>query len=188
MQTILLGVCAYLLGSIPTGKIVGLTQHIDIQKKGSGNIGFANAVRVLGWKLGVLVLVGDVLKGLLPTLLAVHYLEPLSRQLFVVSFLPIIGHAFPIWLKFKGGKSIATGLGVLIVLAPIAAVFVVAVYGLAIAIFKKSAIGSLTAAWFLPLFALFAYPDYTVYFLVFALFATYTHRNNIKQIIKEYAH
>src|SRR4051812_28575572 len=108
VQILALALLGYLLGSIPFGKLLGLMRSIDIQKRGSGNIGFANAVRVLGWKMAVLVLAGDVLKGCAAVLIANQYLS--QTGVLVVGVAALLGHVFPVWLHFKGGKGIATGL------------------------------------------------------------------------------
>src|SRR5258708_5216306 len=92
---------AYLLGSIPFGKLIGKRHGIDIQKHGSGNIGFANVRRTLGWQAGLIVLTGDILKGFIPVLIARQYLS--TYQVLVVALVAMLGHIFPIWLKFNGG-------------------------------------------------------------------------------------
>lgn len=172
---------AYLCGSIPFGKIVGKLYGVDIQKHGSGNIGFANVNRVLGWKAGLMVLPGDVLKGTIPVIIANHYLG--LDQVLVVALAAILGHVFPIWLKFKGGKGIATGLGVTLVISPIVGCLALLVYVLGFTIFRKSAPSSIIAAWSLPLVCLFFYPKYALFYLVLAVVTIWTHRTNIKLML-----
>ncbi|MBI1857028.1 glycerol-3-phosphate 1-O-acyltransferase PlsY [Candidatus Saccharibacteria bacterium] len=176
---------AYLCGSVPFAKIVGKMYGIDIQKHGSGNIGFANTVRVLGWKAGFMVLPGDVLKGTAPTLLATKYLD--TNLVMIVALFAILGHIFPIWLKFKGGKGIATGLGVTLVINPVIGCLAPAVYLVSFYFFRKSAPSSITAAWSLPLFCLALYPKYTYFYLVLAFVTVWTHRNNIRVMLSERA-
>lgn len=181
-----LAVLAYLCGSVPTGKLLGLRKSIDIQKHGSGNIGFANVVRVLGWRSGVVVLVVDVLKGFAPVFVASR-LGVEGAALLVIGLMPIIGHAFPVWLGFRGGKSIAAGFGVLLALAPLLALSGAAVYCLVFAVWRKSALGSLVGTWSLLVWAAALEPQLTFYVLLLALFATYTHRQNIRELAKAYA-
>ena len=188
IEIVLLFVFAYFLGSFPTGKLIGRARGIDIQKNGSGNIGFANAVRVLGWQAGIIVLVVDILKGFMPVYIAHYSFGATIQQQMIIGIAPIIGHAYPIWLRFKGGKSIATGLGVLIALNPLIATLGITVYLMVFMISRKSAAGSLTAAWSLPLIAFIVQPMLCLYFIILALFATYTHRANIRQFIYEYNH
>ena len=174
---------AYLSGSIPFGKLVGAYYGIDIQKHGSRNIGFANVVRVLGWKAGPVVLIGDVCKGLISVLIARQYLN--DFQLLAVAVAAVAGHIFPIWLKFRGGKGIATGLGVTIVISPILGLFGLLIYLLSFVRFRKSAPSSLTAIWCLPLICLVTLKQYALFYFTLALLATWAHRNNIKEMIKE---
>lgn len=181
MAYIFLIILAYLCGLIPFGKIVGKFYGIDIQKHGSGNIGFANVVRVLGLKAGLMVLPGDVLKGTIPVLIATHYLG--LDQVFVVALAAVLGHIFPIWLKFKGGKGIATGLGVTLVLSPIVGCLALLVYVLGFVFFRKSAPSSIIAAWSLPLLCWAFYPKYALFYLVLAVVTIWTHRTNIKMML-----
>lgn len=186
MQILFWGIVSYLLGSIPFGKIYGLKfKGIDIQKHGSGNIGFANACRVLGVKIGILVLMSDVLKSYLPIVAAMYFFNVSSVIILVMGAAAIIGHAFPVWLKFRGGKSIATGFGVTLAIAPQIAATGLGLYTISFYIFRKSAIASLIAASSLPLAAVLFRSDLVVYFLTFALFAIYTHRSNIKELFHD---
>lgn len=174
-------VLAYLSGSIPTGKIIGHFHGIDIQKKGSGNIGFANAWRVLGWRVAWIVLTVDVLKGYLPVLVATRYLS--GTMLLVVGLAAILGHIFTIWLNFKGGKGVATGFGVMLALEPSVAITGLAVYGLVITLARQSALASLSAIWSMPIVAVVLDKHIVIYLLLLALLGTWTHRNNIRQML-----
>ena len=174
---------AYLCGSIPFAKLVGKYYGIDIQKHGSGNIGFANVVRVLGWKASPIVLIGDVCKGLVPVIIAKEFLSP--YQVLAVAIAAVVGHIFPIWLKFKGGKGIATGLGVTLVISPVVGSFGLLVYLIGFARFKKSAPSSLMAIWCLPLICLVFFKQYALFYFGLALLATWAHRNNIREMVKE---
>lgn len=176
---------AYLCGSIPFGKIVGKFQGIDIQKQGSGNIGFANVVRVLGWQAGAIVLTGDVMKGFMPVLIAKHYLN--GYQILVVALAAVAGHIFPIWLKFRGGKGVATGLGVTLALSPLLGGLGLLIYLLSFAKFRKSASASLIATWCLPLLCFAFLSRFALFYLGLALLATWAHRNNLQQMVKETA-
>ncbi len=173
---------AYLLGSIPFGKIVGNRRGIDIQKHGSGNIGFANAFRVLGWKPSLIVLAGDILKGLIPVLIASQQLP--TYQTLIVGFAAVVGHIFPVWLGFKGGKGIATGLGVTLVLTPLVALLGAVVYLVAFSYFRKSGPSSIVAAWSLPVFCAVVSPAYVWFYVSLGLLALWTHRNNLKDFKK----
>lgn len=176
---------AYLFGSFPTGKIVGKYKGVDIQKKGSGNIGFANAVRVLGWKSGFIVLVGDVTKGFIPTYIASNNLS--YQWTLVVALVAVLAHIFPVWLKFNGGKGIATGLGVTLAIVPLVAILGFATYIIGIKFFKKSGPSSVIAAWSLPVYAIFIDQRFIIFGLILALLGTWTHRSNLREYRTQHA-
>ena len=139
--TIILLLTGYFFGSIPFGKLVAHSYGIDIQKRGSGNIGFANVRRIVGWRAGLITLAADVLKGFVPVLIASHYSEPAFT--FFVGVVAICGHLFPVWLRFRGGKGIATGLGLILAIQPVAGIIGAAVYGISCLVTKVSSRSSL---------------------------------------------
>jgi glycerol-3-phosphate acyltransferase PlsY len=120
------GVLAYLIGSIPNGFLIARAKGVDIRKVGSGNIGATNVFRSVSKKLGILTFVADTLKGLVPTLVfpmlvaRIGGLEPPAWLAIAYATLAIMGHTWPVYLKFKGGKGVATSAGALIGLAPFA--------------------------------------------------------------------
>lgn len=172
---------AYLLGSIPTGKILGKLKGIDIQKKGSGNIGFANSVRVLGWQYGSVVLIFDVLKGYVPTLIASRYFEGYS--LLLIATVAILAHIYPVWLGFKGGKGIATGLGVFLAISPIVALLGLSVYLFTFLRVSNSGFSSVVASWSLSVFAAIYSPELVLFAYILAILGTYTHRSNLRNYL-----
>ena len=109
---------AYLLGSMPFGLWVTQSRGIDLRSTGSGNIGATNVYRQAGWKLALIVFLLDGAKGTLPTLFAIHYL-PAPWMHILVGLCAILGHSYPVFAQFKGGKGAATGLGLLLALSPI---------------------------------------------------------------------
>jgi glycerol-3-phosphate acyltransferase PlsY len=148
-------IVAYLVGSIPTGLILSRAAGVDIRKSGSGNIGATNVTRLLGKKLGVLTLVGDVLKAVIP-MLAAHWnlvrsgmaVNPHEVDL-VVSLCggaALLGHMYSIYLKFRGGKGVATALGVFIVLEPLAVLISLLLFIAAVYFTGYVALGSLLVA------------------------------------------
>jgi glycerol-3-phosphate acyltransferase PlsY len=182
MEFLLLTLLAYLCGSVPFGKIVGYYKGIDIQKTGSGNIGFANAVRVLGWPSGTVVLAGDVAKGFLPVAVAQTYLG--EAPVMAVAAAAIFGHIFPVWLKGKGGKGVATGLGASLAINPLLAALGVGVYLVSITILRKSAPSSIIGAWSMPFWCgAFGLYDLTVFYAALGVLALWTHRANIRQLL-----
>lgn len=133
---IILLIGAYLVGSIPFGKLYCRLGNVDIQKRGSGNIGYANVQRIMGSRYGIPTLVSDILKGAVPVYFALMYFDTVTA--FAVGMAAIAGHVFPVWLRFRGGKGIATGLGVVGVLSPVAAIIGTAIYMLCVILFGQS--------------------------------------------------
>lgn len=175
---------AYLLGSIPFGKIIGFFNSIDIQKKGSGNIGFANVYRVMGARPAVLVLCGDVFKGYIPTVLA-QRLNFSMYEIFAIGLVAIIGHIFPIWLRFKGGKGIATSFGLLLALSPTLATLGILIWLIVLEKTKIFSLASLSAAWsiFLVSCMINTTRIYSLGIFCTVLLGTIFHKDNIQRII-----
>jgi glycerol-3-phosphate acyltransferase PlsY len=136
---------AYLLAGIPVGLLIGRARGVDLREVGSGNIGATNAVRAMGRRWGLLVFALDVAKAALPVALAnMRFGDPTAIALIALA--AILGHVFPIYLRFRGGKGVACALGVFLVLAPKAALVGLLVYLQTLWLTKISAVGSLTAA------------------------------------------
>jgi acyl phosphate:glycerol-3-phosphate acyltransferase len=147
-----------LSGSVPYGKLFARARGVDIQEEGSGNIGATNVTRVLGKTLGAVVLLFDVAKGALPVGLALWLVErgdaPASAAA-ATGLAAVAGHCFPVWLRFRGGKGVATSLGVFVVIDPIASAISVALFAVTYAASRAASVGSLVAALAFP-FLLFA--------------------------------
>jgi glycerol-3-phosphate acyltransferase PlsY len=176
----------YLAGSIPFGVLVTRwARGVDVRAEGSGNIGATNVARVAGKKLGVLVLALDALKGALPVLLALRMMPDSPRAQVAVGLAAFLGHCYPVWLKFRGGKGVATALGVLMVLAPLAALAGAAAYGLVVATTRMSSLGSLTAGVVSVAAAAFTAraPEYAVLSGLLFAFMLWTHRANIRRLL-----
>lgn len=182
---------AYLLGSIPFGLVVSrVLGGPDPRGLGSGNLGTANLYRLLGWKAGGLTLLGDILKGTLPVLLAGFWLAPLGAwkesAVAVVAGAAVLGHIFPLYLKFKGGKGVATTFGVVAALAPGAALNLVLVYLMALAWTRIFSLSALICAWLLPV-AVGLFSDSKAYLLLAAGLSgliLVCHRENLERLFK----
>ncbi|HME81362.1 MAG TPA: glycerol-3-phosphate 1-O-acyltransferase PlsY [Candidatus Eremiobacteraceae bacterium] len=181
----LLIVAAYLIGSIPFGVLVGRGLYgVDLRTVGSGNIGAANALRAMGFWGGVLTLGGDVLKGIVPSAIAVYVLHSSPLVIATVGLATIVGHNWSVFLHFEGGKGVATGLGVLIVLSFYAAL-VWAVVFLATAIISRYAsLSSMLATASAPiaLYALHAPWPYIAYAVIVLVLVLWRHRTNIERL------
>lgn len=184
MNTVLLIFFAYLCGSVPFGKLIGRAHGIDIQRRGSGNIGFANVRRVLGWRAGLLTLAGDIAKGALPAYLAVLTVSRVAA--FWVGLSAIAGHLFPVWLRFRGGKGIATGLGMLCVLQPVPAAIGAGVYIAGCLIFRNSAVSSLAGVLCLAIAGSALAPANWWRFALLLCIALWTLRKNLAGTVPNY--
>ncbi len=184
-------VLAYLLGSIPTGLLVArLLGGPDPRGQGSGNLGAANVFRQLGRKGGALTLLGDMAKGALPVALALVWLTPLGAWqetgVALVGAAAVLGHVFPVYLGFKGGKAVATTFGVVAVLAPWAALNLAAVYLLALSQTRIFSISALICAWLLPV-AVGLFADSKAYLLLAGALSgliLVCHRDNLERFFK----
>lgn len=183
--SILAIIVGYLLGSIPFGFLIAKAKGVDIRKVGSGNIGFANVLRVCGIVPGIFTCILDVAKGFLPTYVFLHI--GASPQLYgiLAGASAMLGHLFSVWLKFKGGKGVATGLGIFIALAPSAILIATVSWGIAVAITRIVSVGSITSGIVLPIASFIFYGNTPVsYFALFAgLISIFKHRHNIKRLI-----
>jgi glycerol-3-phosphate acyltransferase PlsY len=182
---------AYLLGSIPSGLLVARALGgADPRQHGSGNLGTANVYRLLGRQAAALTLLGDVAKGALPVALAGLWLPPLGAwqdtAVALVGAAAVLGHVFPIYLNFKGGKGVATTFGVMAVLTPWAALNLAVVYVLALAQTRMFSISALICAWLLPV-AVGLFADSKAYLLLAAVLSgliLVCHRDNLERFFK----
>jgi glycerol-3-phosphate acyltransferase PlsY len=185
MVTLFLLVLGYGLGSIPTGVLIARWQKgVDIRQVGSGNIGMTNVLRAVGKGAAALTLVGDLLKGLVPVLLALLWLTS-PWAIGLVGLAAIVGHLYPIFAGFHGGKGVATTLGVFIPLLPGPLLIAFLVWVACVAIRRQVSLGSLAAAAALPLAALLwgSPTAYGVYALAAAALIWYRHRDNIQRLL-----
>jgi acyl phosphate:glycerol-3-phosphate acyltransferase len=193
---IVVAVGAYLLGSIPTGFLVAKAKGIDIRTAGSGNIGATNSMRVLGKPAGIFVLFVDALKGWVAVrglaFWVAYNLFPYDSLGTTLEFCAVlagisvvIGHNYTCWLKFKGGKGIATTAGVYLVLAPWALLIALGVFILAVAITRYVSVGSIAAAIALPIATFFTQNGLLVDVatVVLGLLAIYKHKSNIQRLM-----
>ncbi|MFN4227058.1 MAG: glycerol-3-phosphate 1-O-acyltransferase PlsY [Candidatus Ratteibacteria bacterium] len=180
-------ILSYFSGSIPFGYLVcKFFKRIDIRKFGSGNIGATNVYRVCGWKLGILVLIFDILKGFFPVYIGKIIKFP---NLIILSggILSILGHSFSIFLKGKGGKGVSTSFGVIIGFLPFPALLSFIVWIIIVFSTRYVSLGSITGAFFLPFFTIFLTKDKFLFYLSIFIFILilYTHRENIKRLVNK---
>jgi len=175
----------YLSGSVPYGLVLGKFMGLgDIRKSGSGNIGATNALRVGGKKLGILTLLCDFLKAFLPVLLARLYFN-MDAAVFI-GLGAVFGHLFPVWLKFKGGKGVASSSGVIVGLVPMLGAILIATWLAVAFISKYSSLSAITAAAIAPVAAWFitCNPQVTIVITLLAVILIIKHHENIRRLIK----
>lgn len=184
-EYLLTGVIAYLVGSIPSGLILGkLFWHTDLRKYGSHNIGATNAWRTLGKVPGIIVFLADSLKGQAGVLLGFSLVgTPLAAV--IGGLLAIVGHSFSLFLRFHGGKGVATSLGVLTMLMGNVTLIVFVLWFTIVYMTRYVSLGSVVAGVLTPILAaLFAYPmEYIVFTVIAALLVIVRHRENIKRLM-----
>ena len=185
---VIVAVAAYLIGSISTGYlIVKAKTGQDIREVGSGSTGATNVKRVLGKNWFFIVLLLDALKGAVPVLLAKYLtFDPFGINAVLAAIFVIIGHSKPIFLQFKGGKSVASGVGTILALNFFVGLIIAAIWGVITYTSKYVSLGSIIALALSPvLMWLFDAPiGYIIYCLFAAIYIVYLHRENIKRLIK----
>lgn len=195
MNELLLICLSYCLGSIPTAVWISRTVHgIDIRDYGSGNAGATNTFRVLGSRWGSIVMLVDVLKGFIGTslyiFLPIYLLDELQRTNFMIALglAAVIGHIFPIWAGFRGGKGVATLLGMAIAIQPIVAACCLAVFFLALLLTRFVSLSSILAGICFMVCILFIFnekePLYRIFAVLVALMVVITHQKNIGRLIR----
>lgn len=185
-EALLLG-AAYLLGSTPSSWLAGRAAGVELSERGSGNLGGTNVYRVLGWRYAVPVVVADLAKGFIPTWIFPAWDGAGAPQLALAYGLAAIaGHVWPVYLRFRGGKGVATSGGVLMALAPVAVAAGALLWGGIVFLTRTVSIASLTAATALPVLAwlLDAPMETTGFAVVLALFVWWTHRDNVSRLAR----
>lgn len=186
---LLMAALAFLSGAVPYGLLLSRARGVDLRQVGSGNIGATNAARALGKKLGLVVLLLDILKGLIPTLVARAVLPATNEgQLWVAITMlaAVVGHVFTPFLGFRGGKGVATGLGVMLAASPLAALAGAGLYAGLYAAFRISSLGSLSGTLLAPvaMFMLGTPRPQCLASLVVALIIIAKHHSNIRRLIR----
>ncbi|MFC3782588.1 glycerol-3-phosphate 1-O-acyltransferase PlsY [Bacillus chungangensis] len=184
MTYVIIFLSAYLIGSIPFGLIIGKAfYHTDIRKHGSGNLGGTNTFRVLGVKAGMIVTISDILKGTLAALLPTFFLTNSQLLILIAGLIAVIGHMFPIFAGFRGGKAVATSAGLLLAYAPLLFLLLLVVFFISLKLTKYVSLSSMIAA-LVALIYSFITLDWPLIAITAALasFVIYRHKANIARI------
>ena len=183
MEIFILSLLSYLLGSIPFGFLLTkIFLKKDIRDTGSGNIGATNVLRTGNKFLGYSTLLLDILKAVLPIIyVKLNYPE----FIYICSLSVFLGHVFPIWLKFKGGKGVATYVGMLIILNYFLGIVFGIVWVITYLISKYSSLGSILGSLSVPIFIFFYSNDNIMFYFIMFILIFYTHRENVKRLINK---
>ena len=190
LRIILCIALGYLFGCFSTAYLLGKIYKIDIRQYGSGNSGTTNALRTLGAKAGVITLLGDMLKAIIPMLLIRLFIFPEADNISLLTLYTglgvVLGHNYPVWLKFKGGKGIAATAGVLVAFDPLIVPFGLPIFIIVVLVTKYVSVGSLFVAILFPTWVIIRHSgDIHMLIVAFAfmLLAFYQHRSNIKRLL-----
>ena len=180
MEVIIVAITSYLIGSIPFGFILTkIFLKKDIRDIGSGNIGATNALRTGNKSLGYGTLLLDVLKAIIPVIYTkLNYPD----YIFITSMFVFIGHVFPLWLKFKGGKGVAPYVGILFSINLIYGIVFISIWIITFLISKYSSLASLIASFTIPIYLLFFNNENLTFFSIMFVLIFYTHRENVKRL------
>ena len=180
MEIFLIIIVSYLLGSIPFGFLLTkIFLKKDIRKIGSGNIGATNALRTGNKAIGYSTLLLDILKAIIPILfIKIQYPE----FVFISSLAVFLGHVFPIWLKFNGGKGVATYLGILFCINYILGFIFIVTWLIVFLVSKYSSLSSLLASLIIPIYYFYINDESYYFFIIMFILIFYTHRENIKRL------
>ena len=189
LKVLIFVIISYLLGSLPNGLYVANLKGIDIRNEGSKNTGATNVFRVMGAKFGIVVLILDALKGFIPLFIA-EKLGVTGNSLVLIGIIAVIGHTFSPFLNFKGGKGVATSLGIFLYLAPIPMLITLLMFFVVVGITKYVSLGSVLASVMLPLLILIMpvnekLGNKVIVFIISALLGSYIiykHRANIQRL------
>lgn len=180
----------YLFGCFSTGLFIGRVYKVDIRKYGSGNLGMTNALRTLGPKAGIMTFAGDFLKAVIPILLIRFFIFPDLANTDLLTLYSglgtVLGHNYPVWLKFKGGKGIAATAGVMSAVDPLIIPVGLPIFVAVVAITRYVSVGSLLVAILFPVWIAIRFPGeihMLVVTLIFMLLAFIKHRSNIKRLL-----
>jgi glycerol-3-phosphate acyltransferase PlsY len=184
---IFIAIFGYLLGSVPTGLLLTkFFSKIDPRKLGSKNIGATNIFRTAGRSLGLLTLAGDILKGIIPVVVAIHW--GLSDPwVAVVALSPFLGHIFSIFLGFKGGKGVATAVGIYLLISPLAVLMAFLLFAGLVWKWRFISLGSISCATAMPVLIAFFRSDSQAYFVLSVIIAAlilYRHQANIARLLQ----
>jgi glycerol-3-phosphate acyltransferase PlsY len=182
---VLLVLCGYVLGSVPTGFLAGRARGVDVRREGSGNIGMANVLRTAGKWPAIVTMAGDMLKGFVPVFLARTVTEA-EWVVAATALAAVVGHCWPVFLRFKGGKAVATGAGTTIALAPVVGFGLFAFWWAVVLVSRYTSLGAISVMIVTPVvFLLTSQPvPYVLYTVIGGSLVLWRHRENVLALAK----
>lgn len=189
MEYVIFGIIAYLLGSIPFALVVGkIGYQIDVREHGSGNMGATNAFRVLGTKAGIIVTLADILKGTIATIIPLIVLLFIDIEVnrLMIGIFAVLGHTYPVFAKFKGGKAVATSAGIILGVNPLLFLAIILTFLLTLYLFKFVSLASMLTGIVASIISFFMHDTLLfILVLILTIFVIYRHIDNIKRIINK---
>ncbi len=178
--------CAYVCGSIPFGFLfVKAAGNGDVRAIGSGNIGATNVLRTGSKKMAIATLICDALKGFIPVMIAHHFMELSLETTATIGIVAILGHLYPVWLRFKGGKGVATTAGVLLAINPLLASILIAIWLIVATVSKISSLAAIITFTLSPLVTWgLGRNDLFIFISMISVLLLYSHRENIMRLAK----
>lgn len=188
MNFLIMLILCYFIGAIPSGVWLGkIFKNIDVRNYGSRNSGATNSYRILGAKLGIAVLVTDILKGLIPMLIASKYVDS-SSKIIILGLVTILAHTYSCFIGFKGGKGVATTVGVFLFLAPTIILISALIFFTVFAMFRYVSLASIISAGALPILVFIIDKSNNIYLFILSIvigaFVIYRHKTNIERLFK----
>jgi len=185
VKLIFLSAAAFVVGSIPTGQIIARMRGLDLRKTGSGNIGATNVLRSAGIWPALFTLVGDILKGVTAVFLGRYFFAGRSSYEGIMGLCAILGHDFSIFLKFRGGKGVATSIGVLSIYSPQTALFTIIIWLMTVVVSRYSSLGALVSFGLMPVgIAAFDRKEKLPVAFLMSILVFIRHKDNISRLVK----
>ncbi len=185
MKLIVLAAAAFVVGSIPTGQLIAKVRGLDLRKTGSGNIGATNVLRSAGRWPALFTLVGDVLKGVIAAFLGRYFFAGEAFYGGIVGLCAILGHDFSIFLKLRGGKGVATGIGVLSIYSPQTALFTIIIWLMTVLVTRYSSLGALVSFGLMPVgMVVFDRTEKLPVAILISILVFARHKDNISRLLK----
>ncbi|MFW0884662.1 glycerol-3-phosphate 1-O-acyltransferase PlsY [Candidatus Acidulodesulfobacterium sp. H_13] len=183
-------IASYLIGSFPTSAVIARLKGVNLAAEGSGNLGATNVSRVIGRKFGIITLTVDTAKGFIPVFIAIKLFPASLILISIIIIAPVLGHCYSVFIKFKGGKGVATGLGVFLAISPEAVIIAFSIFLLILLFSKYVSLSSMVSAFFMPFLIFYTLKNIYIFAAssMVAILIIYKHYPNIKRLLSGTEH